>query len=512
MLKTAIKKGELWWGGAIHDGGRMPFDESSSYTIDLATTSRGNQSAPFFLSTAGRYIWSEKPFQISFSNGWIFLEGEDVRLEMAECPTLSAAYAQAGERYFSFGEDLPPPEFFTCPQYNTWAELTYGQNQKSVLEYARSAVENGYKPGILMIDDMWQKDYGEWEFERERFPDPSTMMEELRRLGFHVMLWIVPYLSPDGPSFRQAAEDPSRLIRRKNGDPVILKWWNGYSAVLNMRSDGDQRWLLDCANRLMKTYGIDGFKFDGGNLEDLLPLVDEGLEPAEMSMAYHTFAGDRFAYHEFKDTWKCGGRPYIHRLRDKLHTWEKGGLADLIPDAIALSLTGHRYICPDMVGGGEWQCFREGSALDEELIVRFAQCSALFPMIQFSVAPWRVLNQENQKYVYEAQCLHNSLGREIYMLVQQSTVSHKPILRSLEYSYPNQGYARIKDQFLLGENIMAAPVLEKGAVGRKVVFPPGVWLDSQGGRIVGPDERWVSAPLDYLPWYRKADNRDIILK
>ena len=46
-----------------------------------------------------------------------------------------------------------------------------------------------------------------------------------------------------------------------------------------------------------------------------------------------------------------------------------------------------------MIGGGEWTSFQDSSIMDEELIVRSAQVSALMPMMQFSVAPWRVLGK-----------------------------------------------------------------------------------------------------------------------
>ena len=38
-------------------------------------------------------------------------------------------------------------------------------------------------PGIIMIDDNWQEDYGKWNFHQGRFPDPHSMMKELKELG-----------------------------------------------------------------------------------------------------------------------------------------------------------------------------------------------------------------------------------------------------------------------------------------------------------------------------------------
>ena len=66
-------------------------------------------------------------------------------------------------------------------------------------------------------------------------------------------------------------------------------------------------------------------------------------------------------------------------------------------------LLGFAYTCPDMIGGGEFNSFlniKEGE-LDEELIVRSCQIHAMMPMMQFSVAPWRILNQKNRGFKNE---------------------------------------------------------------------------------------------------------------
>ena len=85
---------------------------------------------------------------------------------------------------------IPDELLFTHPQYNTWIELMYDQNEEDILEYARAIIDNGYPPGVLMIDDNWQENYGIWKFSPRRFKDPKGMMDELHAMGFKVMLWV----------------------------------------------------------------------------------------------------------------------------------------------------------------------------------------------------------------------------------------------------------------------------------------------------------------------------------
>ena len=210
-----------------------------------------------------------------------------------------------------------------------------------------------------------------------------------------------------------------------------------------------------------------------------------------------------YKFNEVKDTWKAGGLPLNQRLRDKDHAWNGEGLSCVIPDALTASLTGHNFLCPDMVGGGSWICFVDGYPLDQELIVRFAQASALFPAMQFSVAPWRILTPENAALVRATQDLHVEMGGYIADCVTRAAETGEPVLRPLAYNYPGEDFEDVTDEFLLGDDILVAPVLEKGAVTRQVRFPSGVWESRDCGTFTGPCTAVVDAPLSVLPWFKK---------
>ncbi len=97
----------------------------------------------------------------------------------------------------------PHPRMFQVPQYNTWIELMYDQKEEKILDYAESIIANGLPPGILIIDDNWQEDYGVWDFHPSRFKAPKRMVSRLHQLGFQVMLWVCPFVSPDHAVFRK---------------------------------------------------------------------------------------------------------------------------------------------------------------------------------------------------------------------------------------------------------------------------------------------------------------------
>ena len=507
-MKVAFLENEVWWGGAVCRALTMPYNENTNAVLDFRRYrfETSNQTAPLFLSNKGRYIWSNEPCCVEIKNGCFWFDTDNVVVE-ANGSSLRSAYLAAMKKHFPFeGADIPK-SFFETAQYNTWIELMYDQNQEDVLRYARALVERGYKPGNLIIDEGWQKDYGMWSFDTGKFPNAKAMVDELHGMGFKVMLWVVPFLSPDCNAYREliADKEAKHCLRCKDGSIAIMSWWNGYSAMLDFCNPADYEYLDNQLKKLVENYGIDGFKFDGGSVDEyqccVNGSVDDTVTPQARNYAWNEF-GCRFVYHEFKDTYNRGGKSTVQRLCDKHHKWDKYGLADLVPDSLVAGLLGYPFICPDMIGGGNYQVFiNPNFKLDEELFIRMAQCSSLFPMMQFSMAPWRVLSEKGKKIVLESMNLHCRFSDYIVNEVDKSLKSGEPIMRFMEYSYPGNGYEYINDQYMLGDDILVAPVITKGALKRSVVFPKGKWLDSNGRAYEGPQTIEIDAPIEKLPYF-----------
>jgi alpha-glucosidase (family GH31 glycosyl hydrolase) len=478
-----VLSGEGWWGGAVADGKSMPFGTSPLHR-DLGSNAGylddaddgANQSAPLLLSDAGRVLWSTEPFAFSFDDGRLVVDGP-CELLTASGGTLRDAYQLASARFFAPSGRTPAREMFTRPQYNTWIEAPYTPTQEGVLSYARQLLDAGFPPGVLMIDDSWAPDYGDWRFDSTRFPDARGMLDELHTLGFSVMLWIVPFFSPDGAVFRRLRA-LGLLLRGADGEVAVRRWWNGYSAVLDLTDPGAIGWFRERLDAL-QDLGVDGFKFDAGDLRDFRDgdLSFDASGPVGQTESWAQL-GVSYPFNEFRASWKMGGQPLAQRLHDKPATWGARGIGSLIPEGIAEGLIGHAFICADMVGGGDLNSFAPGASVDQEQFVRYAQCAALFPMMQFSISPARVLDPEHLDAVRAAVTLRESLLPEILALVDHAAATGEPIVRALAYHHA--GFESVTDQFLLGEDILVAPVLERGASTRIVVIPPGTWTDEHG--------------------------------
>jgi len=503
-LTLQVEPGEKWWGGAVVAASSMPYG-AKSYVLNLTDNILDNQATPLLISQHGRYVWCDEPFKFQFKDGMLIVTPHSAPIQSGQAgTTLKEAYQYVSKTYFPPTGTTPNELMFLAPQYNTWIELKYNQNEADVLKYAHSIIDNGFPPGVLMIDDNWQEDYGVWEFSARRFPHPKAMMDELHRMGFKVMVWMVPFVSPDSAVYRDLAKKGLFLGERGREWPAIVHWWNGASALLDLSNPEAAQWFKGRLQYLVDTYGVDGFKFDGGDPEFYAGDVTS-REPVSANAQSELYArlGLAFPLNEYRACWKMGGQPLAQRLRDKRHEWKD--LQLLIPGILAQGLMGYAYTCPDMIGGGEISSFDNLQNVDQDLVVRAAQCHALMPMMQFSVAPWRVLDAQHLALCKAAAILHKDMGPEILALAKQSSQTGEPIIRSMEYSFPGHGWEEINDQFMLGDDVLVAPVMQKGATNRMVQFPGGKWKGNDGSLVDGPCHIQVNAPLERLPWYRRVN-------
>ena len=508
---------EKWWGLSNAFGAEMPFDVKTSFSCDLRKSNYNHQALSLLVSDRGRILWCDEPVGVTIGGGTISVESDAGEIVVRDDigATLADAYRFASRTWFAPTGEEPELLYFQVPQYNTWIELTYHQNEKDILAYAKSMLDHGLPPGILMIDDTWQRGYGVWEFESSRFSDPKGMVDALHGMGFKVVLWMCPWVSMDSPAYRLLGIGLSTEthLRQPIGgllmnpaaaeDPAASKWWNGKSALLDLAHPRGRAWFDDELTRLVRDYGVDAFKFDGGSTgyyAEGFRCADPSLTPAAQARLYGDFAL-KYRGSEYRNVFGFAGKPVIMRLHDKDHSWT--ALRRLVPDMLAAGLIGTPFICPDMIGGGSWTAFLPGASFEPELFIRSAQVHALCPMMQISASPWRVLDARHQEVFRQVAVLRQRFAPEITALAKRAAKDGEPMMRNLEYAYPGCGYAAVKDEFLMGDDLLVAPVVEKGAQTRTVVIPSGCWCADDGMEIIGPTEIAIATPLGRLPYFRR---------
>ena len=567
-VKIDILPGEYWWDATVAMEGmgrskpHVPHGADAEHAMDLRVSANGNPAAPLLLSTKGRWVWCEDAFRYAFSKGTLVVETgpaprqdgttpdpndivaqsgtaqgdrRESRMEArlpnvektcysknvwapiqqgaTEGGTLRSAFEYCSHRFFP-PKGTPRLEFFQQPILNTWVELNYNQNEEDVLRYAQSFIDNGMKPGVLMIDCFWQTDaFGPWTFHAARFREPKGMSDRLHAMGYKLMLWFGPFVTLDSMPYRLLRDGGGILTDArlkpygKSYQGLPIQWWDGYSAVWDPTSPFGRKWCLDTLRRVMRDYGVDGFFFDGGGPHMFQPgdyiAYEKESQPTDLCRAFQTM-GLEVPFQQLREAWKMGGEPMMCTLKDKAPNWSE--MRRCIPDMIAAGLLGYPFVVADLVGGGT--CGSNGGKVhgidfQDELFIRHLQIECLSPMVQFSGSPWRVLSRKAQQTVRDLLRLRARFAPRITALATECGRTGLPMLRSMDFQYPGQGYELVLDQFMMGDDLLVAPVVDGGAKTRTVVIPEGTWRGDDNSIVVGPKTIEVKTPLERLPFFER---------
>ena len=127
----------------------------------------------------------------------------------------------------------------------------------------------------------------------------------------------------------------------------------------------------------------------------------------------------------------------------------------------------------------------------------------LCPMVQFSIAPWRIRSGERYRIVKDLITFRERYAPYILELAENAARNHEPILRHLAYEFPEQGYEREQSMYMLGSRYLVVPMLEKGGRSRTVTLPKGQWKESDGTRYTGGTPVELEFPLEKVYVFEK---------
>uniref|UniRef100_A0A8D8Y1V9 Uncharacterized family 31 glucosidase KIAA1161 n=1 Tax=Cacopsylla melanoneura TaxID=428564 RepID=A0A8D8Y1V9_9HEMI len=195
------------------------------------------------------------------------------------------------------------------------------------------------------------------------------------------------------------------------------------------------------------------------------------------------------------------------RVRDWETYWDlRCGLGTLIPTLLMLNMAGYPFVMPDIICGNEYQ----PGTCTEELYIRWTQANVFMPIMQFSIPPWR-FSDETVQIVHKFVLLHTIYSDKIVSAMSRAVTDGTPVNLPLWWIAPSDPVAlACGDEYLLGEDILVAPVLTKGAVARDIYLPKGQWKDAiDPEQVVYNGPKWLKnypAPIDVLPYFLKVQN------
>ncbi|WP_068138606.1 glycoside hydrolase family 31 protein [Limnochorda pilosa] len=435
-------------------------------------------------------------------------------------------FAQVLERYTRLTGRMPlPPRWSLGFQQSRWGYVP----QQRVEELARTFRERRIPCDVIYLDIDYMDGYRVFTWDPKRFPDPSGLCRGLKEQGFRVVTIVDPGVKVDSsyPVFREGLE-AGHYVEDPAGKPYMGRVWPGEVHFPDFLQERVRRWWGDWHRTLLDA-GVAGIWNDMNEPADFrvhdedrtlpegtLHRTDEGeVHPhREVHNLYALLMGR--ATSEALRRMRPQERPFlltrsgfagIQRYAavwtgDNSSWWEH--LAMAIPMLLNLGLSGVAFVGAD-VGG-----FRDDA--EPELYARWVQLGAFTPFFRAHSAhdtraqePW-TFGPEVEAIARGAIELRYRILPYLYTLFWEAHRTGAPIMRPLVYHFPDDPVAaRVQDAFLLGPDLLVAPVLQPQARERMAYLPEGEWVDFWTGEVSrGPAHRVVEAPLERIPLFVRA--------
>jgi alpha-D-xyloside xylohydrolase len=340
--------------------------------------------------------------------------------------------------------------------------------------------ENRIPCDVIHFDTGWfETDWRcDYQFSKSRFEDPAGMIADLKKKGFRVCLWQLPYFVPKNQLFPEILEKGLFVRDRKGNLPYE-------DAVLDFSNPQTVQWYQDKLAGLLRQ-GVSVIKVDFGEAAPLEGIYASGrtgfyehnLYPLRYNKAAaeitREITGDTIIW--ARSAWAGSQRYPLHWGGDPANT--DSAMAATLRGGLSLGLCGFSFWSHDM-GGFVKAC-------PEELYRRWA-AFGFFSSHSRShgtppTEPWEYSEEFLNGFRKTAEMRYR-LMPYLYAQAKDCTERGLPMLRALFVEFPEDpGSWRVDDEYLLGSDILAAPLLEAGNQ-RNVYLPPGEWIDYQTGRV-----------------------------
>ena len=363
-----------------------------------------------------------------------------------------------------------------------------------------------------------------WEWDSELYPGLDESIKRLRQSNIRVMGYCNTFLAIEKPLY-QIAKEKGYCVKNKDGEDYMVTITTFPAAIVDLTNPEAREWLKGIIKKNMIDFGFSGWMADFG---EYLPtdavlysgesaelahntwparwarLNREALEEAGVlnDVTFFTRAG--FTGTTAYSTLMWNGDNHVDFSIDY-------GMPSVIPAMLSLTCSGFGVSHSDTGGYTTFKKLRRS----EELFMRWSEMNAFSPLMrshegnnpdlnaQFDASEKTLLHQAKMSRI------HASLAPYLKDLSAQNSETGVGMVRPLFFYYDEEKAYTESSEYLLGRDILVAPVLERNAKSRKVYLPGDEWIRLGTGEEYTGGEYEVSAPLGTIPvFYRKnADKK-----
>jgi alpha-glucosidase len=485
-----------------------------------------NYPQPTFLSSKNyachldSTAWSALDFTDSASHRIEVWEGH-LTLEFLFADNLADLVSVLSAR---FGRAAPLPDWVV---EGAIIGLKQGAESFSRLEKIRAA---GASVSGLWCEDwvgIRQTSFGrrlfwDWRWRADRYPDLPEEVIRLRKEGIRFLGYVNPYLAIDGQQYQEAASQGYLALRQNSDEPYVVDFGEFDCGIVDFTNPAAAEWFADrIIGREMLDFGLSGWMADFG---EYLPT----------DLRLHDGSDPMLAHNRWPVLWaEVNARAIMSREKTSEATFfmragfsgvqshcpllwagdqcvdfsRHDGIGTVITAALSSGLVGNVSSHSD-IGG---YTSLHGVVRTPDLLMRWAELGAFTPVMRTHEGnrPDDNLQIDSTTEILNhfaaMSRVHAALSPYLRHLIDEAATTGLPMQRPMFLHYPSEaGFASCQDQYLLGRELLVAPILEEGATSREVLLPhDGIWQHVWTGQTLRGGRHTAHAPLGSPPVYAR---------
>lgn len=409
--------------------------------------------------------------------------------------------------------------------------LGIGGGMEAVETKLQSALDGG-----TCVSGVWAEDwtglkhfdyqtrlYWNWAYHNEMYPDLPGYIEKLHARNIRFLGYNNCFLMKDTPMFEHCRE-MGYLVKNKAGEPYPLIMFSFEAYMLDLTNPGCRDWIAGVIQENMIGIGLDGWMCDFAEYLPVDCVLYDGSDPR----LYHNEYPVQWARVNAEAVQSAGREspdnavvffnrsghlgtaahsPLIWTGDQVMTFWKNSGLPAAVCGSVSLGFCGIGHVHSDIGGEFGMYWFKR----TKELFMRWTEYAAFTPVMRGHEdkgnSGWTYdSDEETLAHFAKFSRIHQALGEYFKICEDEYQAKGLPFMRHLSVHYENekephttrQRYTQY--QYLLGRDILVAPVYRKGAQSRKVFLPDDRWVHLWSGReYIKKGTYRIDAPLGEIP-------------
>lgn len=466
-------------------------------TVDIWNEDGGTSSEqsykniPFYISNSGYGVFVNDPGRVSFevasevvSRVQFSVPGENLEYFIISGNTIKEVL----RNYTALtGRPALPPAW----SFGLWltTSFTTSYDEQTVTSFIDGMEKRSLPLSVFHFDCFWMKEYQwcDYQWDKDVFPNPQKMLENIKKKGLKICVWINPYIAQKSSLFQEAASQGYLL---KTSDGSVWQWdmWQAGMGIIDFTNPSAVSWFKSKLKNLTEV-GVDCFKSDFGERIPTNVVYFDKSDPVKMHN-YYTYLYNKAVYEVLCDSYgknnavlfarsaTVGGQKFpIHWGGDCSASY--ASMAESLRGGLSLGLSGFGFWSHDISG------FEKTATADlYKRWVAFGLLSShsrLHGSESYRV-PW-LFDEESVDVLRYFTNLKNSLMPYIFSAACEAANDGLPVMRAMVLEFDDPTCAQLDLQYMLGSALLVAPIFnEKGKV--KYYLPEGEWIDYLSGQPI----------------------------